>query len=169
MSGLPSWKANALPQASASVQATALRVVQVMTFLLRRSAMLCRFGAHRKMPACPVAVASPLSHGDPILADSHGYGRFGSGHAVRRIEDPALVTGRGAFVDDFDLDGQAQLCFLRSLHAHARIVSIDTSAAMAIPGVVAVLTGDDLVRAGVGVFPGPAGFKRSEEHTSELQ
>ena len=96
------------------------------------------------------------------MADPHGYGRFGSGHSVRRIEDPALVTGRGAFVDDFDLDGQAQLCFLRSPHAHARIVSIDASAAMAIPGVVAVLTGDDLVRAGVGVFPGPAGFKRPD-------
>ncbi len=96
------------------------------------------------------------------MADPHGYGRFGSGHSVRRIEDPALVTGRGAFVDDFDLDGQAQLCFLRSPHAHARIVSIDASAAMAIPGVVTVLTGDDLVRAGVGVFPGPAGFKRPD-------
>ncbi len=96
------------------------------------------------------------------MADPHGYGRFGSGHAVRRIEDPALVTGRGAFVDDFDLEGEAQLCFLRSLHAHARIVSIDASAAMAIPGVVAVLTGDDLVRAGVGAFPGPTGFKRPD-------
>ena len=53
-------------------------------------------------------------------------------------------------------------CFLRSPHAHARIVSIDASAAMAIPGVVTVLTGDDLVRAGVGVFPGPAGFKRPD-------
>ena len=96
------------------------------------------------------------------MADSTGYGRFGSGHAVRRIEDPALIAGRGAFVDDFDLDGQAQLCFLRSPHAHARIVSIDASAALAMPGVVAVLTGDDLVRAGVGVLPGIAGFRRPD-------
>ncbi len=96
------------------------------------------------------------------MADSTGYGRFGSGHAVRRIEDPALIAGRGAFVDDFDLDGQAQLCFLRSPHAHARIVSIDASAALAMPGVVAVLTGDDPVRAGVGVLPGIAGFRRPD-------
>ncbi|RPH67675.1 MAG: xanthine dehydrogenase family protein molybdopterin-binding subunit [Burkholderiales bacterium] len=96
------------------------------------------------------------------MPDPNGYGRFGSGHAVRRIEDPALVTGRGAFVDDFDLEGQAHLCFLRSPHAHARIVSIDTSAAAAMPGVLAVLTGEQLVDAGVGVLPGPAGFRRPD-------
>ena len=42
------------------------------------------------------------------MADSTGYGRFGSGHAVRRIEDPALIAGRGAFVDDFNLDGYGE-------------------------------------------------------------
>lgn len=96
------------------------------------------------------------------MPDSTRYGRFGSGQAVRRIEDAALVAGRGAFVDDFNADGQAHLCFLRSPHAHARIVSIDASAARAMPGVVAILTGDDLVRAGVGVFPGPNGFERPD-------
>ncbi|NLD68737.1 MAG: hypothetical protein GX644_07965, partial [Limnobacter sp.] len=51
------------------------------------------------------------------MSDTNEYGRFGSGKPVRRIEDASLVSGRGAFVDDFDLDGQAVLCFLRSPHA----------------------------------------------------
>ena len=96
------------------------------------------------------------------MSDTNEYGRFGSGKPVRRIEDASLVSGRGAFVDDFDLDGQAVLCFLRSPHAHARIVSIDASAALALPGVVAVITGQDLVDAGIGTFPGPSNFKRPD-------
>ena len=75
--------------------------------------------------------------------------RFGSGQSVRRTEDLALVTGRGRFVDDESLPGQVHLLFLRSPHAHARIRSIDTTAASAMPGVAAVLTGRDLVEAGV--------------------
>ncbi len=106
--------------------------------------------------------APPPRSGECDLPDTTRYGRFGSGQAVRRIEDATLASGRGAFVDDFHADGQAHLCFLRSPHAHARIVAIDASAARAIPGVVAIFTGDDLVRAGVGVFPGPSGFKRPD-------
>jgi len=96
------------------------------------------------------------------LTSPSDFGRFGSGHSVRRIEDAALVSGRGAFVDDYRLDGQAYLCFLRSPHAHARIVAIDATLARSLPGTVAVFTGDDLVRAGIGHFPGPAGFRRPD-------
>ncbi len=92
---------------------------------------------------------------------SSTYGRYGSGQAVRRIEDFTLVTGRGAFADDFDAPGQAQLCLLRSPHAHARILSIDAEAARRMPGVVAVFTGEDLVAAGVSPFPGPP-FQRPD-------
>ena len=60
-------------------------------------------------------------------------GRFGSGHAVRRIEDPALIAGRGNFTDDVVPSGQTHLVFLRSPYAHARIVSVDTSAARGVP------------------------------------
>lgn len=95
-------------------------------------------------------------------SNTQSYGRFGSGKPVRRIEDATLVAGRGGYVDDFDLPGQATLVFLRSPHAHARILSIDTSEALAIPGVVAVLTGEQLVAAGVGELPGPAAFKRPD-------
>jgi aerobic carbon-monoxide dehydrogenase large subunit len=90
-------------------------------------------------------------------------GRFGSGKAVRRIEDPALVAGKGQFTDDLNRAGQAHLVFLRSQHAHARIVSVDASAARLLPGVLAVYSGADLVAAGVkpiapGIpFPRPDG------------
>jgi aerobic carbon-monoxide dehydrogenase large subunit len=89
-------------------------------------------------------------------------GRFGSGHAVRRIEDPALVSGRGQFTDDFERPGQTHLVFLRSPYAHASITSIDVSAALAMPGVVAVYTGEDLLRAGVRPIPGPIPFPRPD-------
>ncbi|GCL64379.1 xanthine dehydrogenase family protein molybdopterin-binding subunit [Pseudaquabacterium pictum] len=87
---------------------------------------------------------------------------FGSGKTVRRIEDPALVTGQGRYTDDETLPGQTHLVFLRSPYAHADITGIDTSAALAMPGVVAVYTGADLAAAGVkpmaGVpFPRPDG------------
>jgi len=88
------------------------------------------------------------------------YGRFGSGQSVRRIEDPALVTGTGRFVDDVSLPGQLTLCFLRSPVPHARIGSIDTSAALAMPGVVAVITGAELAAAGVRPLPAATMFPR---------
>ena len=88
-------------------------------------------------------------------------GRYGSGHTVRRIEDPALVTGRGRFTDDVAPAGQVHLAFARSTYAHARIVSIDVDSALAQPGVLAVYTGADLVAAGVKPLPG-GGFKRPD-------
>ncbi len=88
--------------------------------------------------------------------------RFGSGQKVQRIEDPALVRGLGRFTDDIALPGQLQLMFLRSPHAHARIVSIDTAEARALPGVVAVLTGAGLVEAGVLPIPARMPFKRPD-------
>ena len=54
-------------------------------------------------------------------------GRYGSGHSVRRIEDPALVAGSGRYVDDVSLPGQVHLVMLRSPYAHARIRAIDAS------------------------------------------
>jgi aerobic carbon-monoxide dehydrogenase large subunit len=66
------------------------------------------------------------------------------GARVKRLEDPALLTGRGRFVDDVKLSGTLEACFVRSPHAHARIRSIDATKARALPGVHAVLTADDL-------------------------
>ena len=91
-----------------------------------------------------------------------GAGRFGSGHAVRRIEDPTLVAGTGRYVDDVSMPGQLHAVLLRSPYPHARIRSIDASAARAMPGVVAVYTGADLVAAGVKAMPTPCPFPRPD-------
>src|SRR5262249_35194405 len=66
------------------------------------------------------------------------------GARVARLEDPALLTGRARFVDDMHLPGALHACFVRSPPPHARVRSIDTTAARAMPGVHAVLTADDL-------------------------
>ncbi|HVC55684.1 MAG TPA: xanthine dehydrogenase family protein molybdopterin-binding subunit, partial [Stellaceae bacterium] len=69
--------------------------------------------------------------------------KFGVGQSLRRFEDPRLLTGKGRFQDDVELPRQAHAIFVRSPHAHARIRSIETAAAMAMPGVLAVYTGAD--------------------------
>ena len=66
------------------------------------------------------------------------------GTAVRRVEDPELLEGRGTYVANLRVDGLLHLRFVRSSVAHARITSIDTTDAAALPGVVAVLTAADL-------------------------
>jgi carbon-monoxide dehydrogenase large subunit len=88
--------------------------------------------------------------------------RFGSGKEVKRVEDPALLAGKGQFTDDVAPAGQLHVMFVRSPHAHARIVSIDTAAAKAVPGVVAVFTGADLEQAGVKPLPVVVPFKRAD-------
>ena len=67
------------------------------------------------------------------------------GRPNRRREDPRLLRGRGRYVDDIDLRHQLHAAFVRSPHAHARVTSIDASAALERPGVRAVFTGADLV------------------------
>src|SRR5262249_5018306 len=75
------------------------------------------------------------------------------GQAVRRKEDARLVTGHGRFTDDVNLDGQAYAVMVRSPHAHARIRSIAIAEAMALPGVIAVLTGADAIKDGLKPIP----------------
>ena len=99
---------------------------------------------------------------DATAGANPGAARFGSGQRVRRIEDPALIQGQGQFTDDVSLPGQLHLVFVRSAHAHAKILSIDTDAARAMPGVVAVYTGADLVAAGVKPLAGPVAFRRPD-------
>ena len=66
------------------------------------------------------------------------------GSAIKRREDPRLVTGRGSYVDDLQIPGMLYLALARSPHAHARVRSVDTEAVGGMPGVVAVYTGADL-------------------------
>jgi aerobic carbon-monoxide dehydrogenase large subunit len=91
-----------------------------------------------------------------------GNARFGSGKEVLRVEDDLLLQGRGQYTDDVAPPGQAHLLFLRSPYAHARIASIDTAAALALPGVLKIVTSADLIAAGVKPMAGVAGFKRPD-------
>jgi carbon-monoxide dehydrogenase large subunit len=79
--------------------------------------------------------------------------RFGSAQHALRLEDTALIIGEGRFTDDIDLPGQAHAAFVRSNISHGIIRSVDVSAASGMPGVIAVITGQDLVAAGVGPIP----------------
>ena len=88
--------------------------------------------------------------------------RFGSGNAVRRVEDMNLLTGAGVFADDVSVPNQASMVILRSPHAHARIAAIDVAAAKMLPGVIAVITGADLVAAGLQPLPQSADFRRAD-------
>ena len=75
------------------------------------------------------------------------------GHPVRRKEDQRLLTGKGRFTDDLNIEGQTYAALVRSPHPHARIVKIDTAAAKAMPGVVGVLTGADVATDGLKPLP----------------
>ena len=72
-----------------------------------------------------------------------GAGRY-AGTRVRRVEDARLLTGAGTYVDDVTRPGMLHACFARSPHPRARIVSVDASAALALPGVAAVFVAKDL-------------------------
>ncbi|MCA8932703.1 MAG: xanthine dehydrogenase family protein molybdopterin-binding subunit [Rhodospirillaceae bacterium] len=76
--------------------------------------------------------------------------QFGFGQAMRRSEDPRLLTGRGRYTDDVMADGQAYLVLVRSPFAHAEITGLDVSAAREAAGVLDVITGADLEAAGIG-------------------
>jgi carbon-monoxide dehydrogenase large subunit len=79
--------------------------------------------------------------------------KFGIGQSATRVEDQRLTTGHGRFIDDVNLEGQTWAVFVRSPHAHATITSIDTAAALALPGVLAIYTAEDLKADGIGDVP----------------
>ena len=88
--------------------------------------------------------------------------RFGAGQPVKRLEDQRLLTGKGQFIDDRPEDGALWLHVLRSPHAHAKIVSIDTKPASDMPGVAAVYTGADLIADDIGTLPTLLVFMRPD-------
>jgi aerobic carbon-monoxide dehydrogenase large subunit len=77
----------------------------------------------------------------------------GMGSPIKRKEDPMLIRGRGNYVDDIKLPGMLFLDFVRSPYAHAKIKSINAEKAKALPGVVAVITGNDLKGLGLDWIP----------------
>jgi len=89
-------------------------------------------------------------------------GEFAIGQSVLRREDPRLLRGRGRYFDDLKLADQLYAAIVRSPHAHADIRAIDTRAAARIPGVHAVLTGEDYRADGIGSLPSMAPYKRRD-------
>jgi carbon-monoxide dehydrogenase large subunit len=88
------------------------------------------------------------------------------GRAIRRVEDPALLTGTAHYLDDIRLPGLLSIAFLRSPHAHARLAAVDAGAAAGTPGVALVLTGEE-VRAAAKPIPSLLalpGFRVSDWH-----
>src|SRR5690348_10499834 len=72
----------------------------------------------------------------------------GMGHRMKRKEDPRFIQGRGRYIDDVKLPNMVYMDIVRSPYAHAKIKKIDTSAALKMPGVLAIITGEDLKKAG---------------------
>ena len=66
------------------------------------------------------------------------------GQAIRPLEDPRLISGQGEYLEDLRIPEMVDVALVRSIEPHARITSIDASAALAMPGVIAVITGDEL-------------------------
>ena len=93
-------------------------------------------------------------------------GQFGVGQAMRRVEDGRFLTGDGRYTDDIHIEGEAVGFILRSPHAHAEIGAIDTAVALAVPGVLAIYTAEDLARDDIGdircltPMPGKGGAKQ---------
>jgi carbon-monoxide dehydrogenase large subunit len=85
--------------------------------------------------------------------------KFGIGQSVRRTEDIRFITGQGQYTDDLRFPDEAHAAFARSPHSHARILSIDIAAAQGAPGVIAVLTHEDVEAFGAGPMPCMAPLK----------
>src|SRR6266516_3633230 len=77
----------------------------------------------------------------------------GMGHSLKRKEDARFIRGKGEYIDDLVLPGMLWLDIVRSPYAHAKILGIDASEALKVPGVLAVITGADLEKAGLHWMP----------------
>ncbi len=93
---------------------------------------------------------------------------FGKAQYIKRVEDNRLLTGTGGFTDNLTPSNQAHVVLVRSPHAHARIVKIDTAAALKAPGVVAVFTWADMEKEGCGFFALPAMFPNADGKRPEM-
>ena len=113
-----------------------------------------RFSWSRAFAARPVVLHCGRSQARHLLRRPDGQHPRQPSDA--RVEDPRLLTVGGTYVEDIELADAAWVTYVRSPHAHARIVGIDTADAAAAPGVVAVFTGADLAALGLVPHPSPA-------------
>src|SRR5437867_3617660 len=93
----------------------------------------------------------------------------GLGHSVKRVEDDRFIRGRGNYVEDVNLPGMLHMAILRSPLAHARINSIDASRAQALPGVVAVVTGDLMAQHNLAWMPTLSGDTQAVLATDKVR
>ena len=89
------------------------------------------------------------------------------GAVVKRKEDPRLITGSSTYVDDIKIPGTLHVAFVRSQYPHAMITGIEVADALAMPGVEAVITADDLKKVMTGQFPAPMGEARAASDTPD--
>src|SRR3982074_283505 len=100
-----------------------------------------------------------------IAKPPHG----GIGESIKRKEDARFLRGRGNYLDDIVLPGMLHMAILRSPHAHARIKSVDTAAASAVPGVVAVVTGELMAQHGLAWMPTLSGDTQAVLATDKVR
>ena len=93
---------------------------------------------------------------------------FGKAQYIKRVEDDRLLTGTGGFTDNLARPNQVHVVLVRSPHAHARIVKIDSAEARKAPGVVAIYTWDDMAKDGAGEFTFPAMFPNADGSKPEM-
>ncbi|WP_422011632.1 xanthine dehydrogenase family protein molybdopterin-binding subunit [Reyranella sp.] len=93
---------------------------------------------------------------------------FGKAQYIKRVEDDRLLTGTGGFTDNLSRPNQAHVVLVRSPHAHAKILKVDTEAAKTAPGVVAVYTWADMEKEGVGNFAFPTMFPAADGSKPEM-
>jgi len=102
-----------------------------------------------------------------MSTELHVHGRIGQ--SVKRVEDARFLRGKGNFMDDIELPGMLHMAILRSPHAHARIKSIDTAAAGAMPGVIAVVTGELMAQHKLAWMPTMSGDTQAVLATDKVR
>ena len=127
---------------------------------------LCRCTGYHNIVKAVLCRRGPGGEAVSVTEEqANGTGKW-VGQALRRKEDPRMITGRGRYVDDMVLPGMLYMAVVRSPEAHARIVSIDASGAKELPGVYGVFTGKDLdIDAGLPMAWVPPGVEiKTPEH-----
>src|SRR5262249_39569773 len=136
-----------------------LLAARLRHIFIRRASSRSRDFVGRSWAFC---ITSPRVYSRTIMANPVTVEKFAVGQSVRPGEDPRLLQGFGRYVDDVSLPHQAYAFVVRSPHAHAAIRSIETSAARAARGVLAVLTGADLAKDALGNLPTDKSRKRRD-------
>src|SRR6202022_1398839 len=93
----------------------------------------------------------------------------GIGESIKRKEDGRFLRGKGNYIDDLTLPGMLHMAILRSPHAHARIKSVDTSAAGSMPGVIAVVTGEVMAQHKLAWMPTLSGDTKAVLATDKVR